>query len=88
MTGKKTPQRKCIACNEMKDKKELLRIVRTPSGSVEPDFSGKADGRGAYICRNIKCFEAALKSKRFERTFGVKISDEVYSSLRAEIEKA
>ena len=88
MTGKKTPQRKCIACNEMKDKKELLRIVRTPDGSVKTDFSGKADGRGAYICRNVKCFEAALKSKRFERAFGVKIDDEVYSSLRAEIEKA
>ena len=63
MTEKKIPLRKCIGCNEMKDKKQLIRVVRNPNGDMNIDLSGKMAGRGAYVCQNQKCFEAAFKIK-------------------------
>ncbi len=85
MTEKKTPLRKCIGCNEMKDKKELIRIVRNKEGEIRIDPIGKLAGRGAYICKDVKCFDMAVKAKRLERTFKTKIPDEIYSELRESI---
>ncbi len=82
MTEKKVPFRKCIGCNEMKDKKQLIRVVKSPNGDMNIDPSGKMAGRGAYVCKNQKCFEAAFKSKRLEKAFKTKIADEIYESLR------
>ncbi len=82
MTEKKTPMRKCIGCNEMKDKKELIRIVRNNEGEMNVDPVGKLPGRGAYICKSVKCFDAAVKAKRLERAFKTKIPDEIYNKLR------
>lgn len=82
---KKTPQRKCIGCNEMKDKKELLRIVRNSEGDINVDLVGKMSGRGAYICKSKKCFDAAAKAKRIEKAFKTKIPDDIYQKLRDNI---
>ena len=82
MTEKRTPLRKCIGCNEMKDKKQLIRIVRSNSGEINIDLTGKMSGRGAYICKSVKCFDAAVKAKRLERSFKTKIPDDIYESLR------
>ena len=85
MGEKKTPLRKCIGCNEMKDKKELIRIVRNADGEINVDLVGKMAGRGAYICKDRKCFDMAAKAKRLEKSFKCKIPDEIYNSLREEI---
>ena len=85
MGEKKTPLRKCIGCNEMKDKKELIRIVRNKEGDMSIDLTGKMAGRGAYICKDRKCFDMAAKAKRLEKSFKCKIPDELYDSLREEI---
>lgn len=86
MGEKKTPLRKCVGCNEMKDKKELIRIVKSSDGEINVDSTGKMGGRGAYICKNVKCFDAAVKAKRLEKAFKGKIPDEIYNSLRESIE--
>ncbi len=88
MGEKKTPLRKCVGCNEMKDKKELIRIVRSSEGIFNVDLTGKMAGRGAYVCKSVKCFDAAVKAKRLEKTFKGKIPDEIYTSLRTSIEEA
>ncbi len=85
MTEKKTPLRKCIGCNEMKDKKQLIRIVRNNEGEIRIDPVGKLPGRGAYICKNVDCFDAAVKAKRLERAFKSKIPDDIYPTLRESI---
>ena len=85
MGEKKTPLRKCIGCIEMKDKKELIRIVRNKEGDMSIDLTGKMAGRGAYICKDRKCFDMAAKAKRLEKSFKCKIPDEIYDSLREEI---
>lgn len=82
MTEKKKPMRKCIGCNEMKDKKELIRIVRNNQGEINVDTVGKMAGRGAYICKCVECFDIAVKAKRLERTFKTKIPDDIYLKLR------
>ena len=82
MIERKKPTRKCISCGEMKEKLLLLRIVRDKDGNIFLDSTGKKSGRGAYICKEIKCFEAAEKDRKLEKAFGTKISDEVYDSLR------
>ena len=74
---KKQPARRCIACNEQKDKKELLRIVKTPEGNIEIDITGKKNGRGAYICKSEECLNKVIKSKRLERSFEKEISNEL-----------
>ncbi|MCX7951802.1 MAG: YlxR family protein [Clostridiales bacterium] len=85
MKVKKIPQRMCLGCSEMKPKKELIRVVRNKEGEVKIDLTGKMPGRGAYICRNVSCFEKAYKAKRFERALEVTISPEVYEKLKEEL---
>lgn len=79
---KNLPKRTCIGCNEIKLKKELIRIVKNKEGQILVDKTGKANGRGSYICDNIECLEKAIKTKRLERNFETKISDEIYEELR------
>ena len=78
---KKIPQRICVGCNEMKDKKSLLRIVRSPEGEISLDLTGKKNGRGAYVCPDKACITKAVKEKRLERALEKSISDEVYNKL-------
>lgn len=82
---KNLPKRTCIGCNEIKLKKELIRIVKNKEGQILVDKTGKANGRGAYICDSIECLEKAIKTKRLERNFETKISDEIYNELRQTI---
>ena len=82
---KKEPQRTCLGCKESKNKKELIRIVKQNDGKIFIDKTGKANGRGAYICNNIECLEKAIKSKRLENNFETKIDNEIYESLRCVI---
>lgn len=79
---KNTPQRTCMGCNSKKDKKELIRIVKTNQNEIAIDKTGKKEGRGAYICNNISCLDKATKSKRLERALDTKIDDEIYNNLR------
>ena len=74
-----------MGCNFQKDKKELIRIVKNKEGIISIDRTGKAQGRGAYICDNVECLEKVIKSKRLERTLNTKISDEIYEELRGVI---
>ena len=79
------PRRSCIGCNTKKDKKDLIRIVKNKDGNISIDKTGKANGRGAYICNNVECLEKAIKSKRLEKTFEEKIDNEIYENLRGVI---
>lgn len=83
---KKIPQRQCLGCNEHFPKKELIRVVKRPDGSVELDLVGKVSGRGAYICRDVKCFRRARKSRRIEHSLECAISEELYDAMEREIE--
>lgn len=85
MQQRKIPMRKCNGCNEMKPKKELVRIVRSPDGEISVDLTGKKSGRGAYVCRDVNCLAMAKKAKRIERALECNISEEVYSKLETEI---
>lgn len=82
---KKTPMRMCLGCNEMKPKKELIRVVRSPEGEISLDTTGKKSGRGAYICADAECLRLARKAKRFEKSFSCRISDEVYDNMENEL---
>lgn len=82
---KNIPQRTCMGCNCQKNKKELIRIVKNKEGIISIDKTGKAQGRGAYICNNIECLEKAIKTKRLERALGMQISNEIYENLRGVI---
>lgn len=82
---KNIPQRTCMGCNEKKDKKDLIRIVKNKENQISIDKTGKAQGRGAYICDDINCLEKIIKSKRLERIFEMKISEEIYNDLRGVI---
>ena len=84
--AKKIPMRQCIGCREMKAKKELIRVVRTPEGEIALDFKGKANGRGAYLCPNGECLKKAVKAKALEHAFSAPIPAEVYERLRGEME--
>ena len=79
---KKQPQRTCMGCNEKKDKKDLIRIVKIKQNEINIDKTGKLEGRGAYICDNITCLEKAIKSRRIEKVFEQKIPEEIYERLR------
>ena len=79
---KAIPERICIGCNEKKQKKELIRIVKDKEGNISIDEIGKSNGRGAYICKNIECLEKAIKSKKLERSLKTKIDLQIYESLR------
>lgn len=86
MSGvKKIPMRQCIGCQEMKSKKELLRILRTPENEIVLDTTGRKNGRGAYLCCDPECFRKAMKSKALERAFREAVPAEVYESLEKEI---
>ena len=85
---KKIPQRQCMGCRERKAKKELIRVVRNPEGAVLLDFSGKLNGRGAYLCPNPECLKKAQKSNSLERSLEVPIPQEVYERLVKEMEAA
>lgn len=87
MKQKKIPMRRCTGCGEQKPKKELVRVVKTPDGEILLDPTGKASGRGAYICNNAECLKKARKSKRIDRTFEMTIPDEVYKQMEEEISK-
>ena len=84
---KKIPQRQCMGCRERADKRDLIRVVRTPEGQVQLDFSGKLGGRGAYICPKAECLKKAQKTKALERSLEVPIPEEVYGRLSREIEE-
>lgn len=84
---KKIPMRMCLGCQEMKPKKELIRVVKNKDDEISVDFGGKKPGRGAYICKSVPCFEKARKAKRFERAFEASISDEVYITLQKQLEE-
>lgn len=86
MTVRKIPMRKCVACQENKIKKDLIRIVRTPEGDVTVDPTGKRSGRGAYICNDSSCFDKAKKKKILSNHLNVPISDEIYDELKKSIE--
>ena len=82
---KKKPQRTCLGCREVRNKNELVRIVRTPSGEVILDGTGRASGRGAYICRSAECLKKAVRSKALNRALKVDIPDELLKRLEEEI---
>jgi len=83
---KKIPQRQCMGCRERKEKRELIRVVRSPEGQVSLDFRGKASGRGAYICLSMDCLKKAIRSKALERSLEVPIPEEIYARLEQEME--
>ena len=79
---KKMPQRTCMGCNTKKDKKDIIRIVKNKDGEINIDKTGKMEGRGAYLCNDIKCLETAIKIKRIEKVFETKIDKDIYEKLR------
>lgn len=86
MVQKKIPMRQCLGCREMKPKKELIRVVRSPEGEISLDFKGKASGRGAYVCPDMVCLKKAMKSKAIERAFETTIPEEIYAQLTEQME--
>ncbi len=87
MRQKKVPMRMCTGCGEMKPKRELVRVVKSPDGQISLDLTGKKSGRGAYVCRNGECLNKARKARRFEKAFSCKIPDEVYDRMEEEMKK-
>ena len=85
MVQKKVPMRQCVGCNTSKPKKELVRVVKAPTGEISVDLTGKKPGRGAYICPDPACLAKARKKKALERGFELVIPDEVYESLTAQL---
>lgn len=83
---KKIPLRKCTGCQEMKNKKELMRILRTSEGEIVLDTTGRKNGRGAYVCCTMECFEKAVRNKGLERSLKCKVPQETYEILKKEIE--
>lgn len=77
----------CVGCREMKEKRELIRIVRTPEGTVVMDPSGKKSGRGAYVCRDAECLRRAIRQKQLERQLEIPITEEIIGGLTAEMER-
>ncbi|SHO49757.1 RNase P modulator RnpM [Anaerocolumna xylanovorans] len=82
---KKIPQRQCIGCGEMKNKKEMIRVIKTPENIIMLDTTGKKNGRGAYLCKSEECFVKAVKSKGLERSLKVNIPGDVYEELKKEL---
>ena len=83
---RKIPMRQCVGCREMKAKKELVRVVRSPEGEISLDFRGKAPGRGAYVCPQAECLRRATKSKALERGLDCQIPQEIYDQLLLRME--
>ena len=78
---KKIPMRMCLGCREMKPKRELIRVVRSPEGEVSLDSKGKMPGRGAYVCPDAQCLKRAVKSKSLSRAFGVPIPESIIEEM-------
>ena len=87
MHQKKIPMRMSTGSGEMKPKRELVRVVKSPEGEVSLDLTGKKPGRGAYVCRSADCLRAARKARRFERAFSCRIPDEVYDRMEEELSR-
>ncbi len=87
MKPKKIPMRMCVGCREMKEKRELIRIVRTPEGETVLDPTGKRSGRGAYVCRNAECLRRSIKQKQLERQLEITLTEEITAALTAEMER-
>ena len=85
MSTKKVPLRQCIGCGEMKSKKEMIRILRTPEGEFTLDATGRKNGRGAYVCLSQECLEKAVKSRGLERSLKMAVPAEVYEDLKKEL---
>ena len=84
---RKIPQRQCLGCREMKNKKDLIRVVRSPEGDVSLDFKGKKPGRGAYVCPDAACLVKARKSRALERAFSAAVPPEVYGQLELQLQE-
>ena len=84
---KKIPMRQCLGCGEMKDKRTLMRVLKTPEDEIVLDLTGKKNGRGAYICKSTECFDKARKARRFEKTFSCRIDESVYEVMADELRK-
>ena len=83
--AKKIPMRQCVGCGEMKNKKEMMRVLKTPEETIVLDKTGKKNGRGAYLCPNPDCYKKAVKSKGIERALKVEIPDEIYKMIGEEL---
>ena len=83
---KKVPQRQCLGCREMRDKKSLIRVVKSPEGAISLDLGGRANGRGAYVCPSGECLKRARKSRALERAFSAQIDEAIYDALEREME--
>ena len=84
---RKIPMRQCVGCREMKPKKELIRVVKSPEGAISLDFRGKAPGRGAYLCPDAACLKRAIKAKALERAFSAPLPDPVWEGLEAQMKE-
>ena len=87
MSIKKVPLRQCIGCQEMKSKKEMIRVIKTAEDEIMLDATGRKNGRGAYLCQSMECLKKAVKSKGLERSFKMAIPKEVYETLEKEMEE-
>jgi Predicted nucleic-acid-binding protein implicated in transcription termination len=85
MQGKKKPSRQCIGCRESKEKKELIRIVKTPDGEFCIDRTGRQNGRGAYLCDNSECLAKARKTNALNRSFRISVPDKIYDELERQL---
>ena len=86
MKTRKIPMRMCVGCREMKEKRSLLRVVKSPEGAISFDRVGKAPGRGAYVCKSKACFEKAVKQRQLERALETRVDEAVFSQLMEEID--
>jgi len=85
LKNKKVPMRQCVGCRELKNKKDLMRILRTPDNNVIFDDTGRMNGRGAYICPSVECLKKARKTKAIERSLDISIPDEVYDTIERQM---
>ena len=85
--AKKIPMRQCVGCGEMKNKKEMMRVLKPAEGPIVLDMTGKKNGRGAYLCMTKECLQRARKSKGLERSFKMTITDELYENLEKEFDE-
>ena len=83
---KKIPMRQCVGCREMREKRALIRVVKSPEGEISLDFKGKKPGRGAYLCPDPACLKRARKARALERAFDSALPDEVYQALERQME--
>lgn len=85
MKNKKVPMRQCVGCRELKNKKDLMRILKTPDNNVIFDDTGRMNGRGAYICPSVECLKKARRTKAIERSLDISIPDEVYDAIERQM---